>query len=217
MVEIIPAIIVKDFGELEEKIKRVEPYFSFVQLDVMDDRFVPNETFRDVQKIKEIKTSLQWEIHLMAEKPEEQIYSWSILKPKRFIFHYEAVSQTMSQLEIKALIQKIKNYGMQAGMAVNPETSLNEIEEFVRDLDLVLLMSVNPGFGGQEFIEATLPRIRALRQFWSNGKIEVDGGIKVGIAKRCAEAGADILVVGSAILEAQNLENTIKVLKADIK
>lgn len=212
MVEIIPTIIAKNFKELKEKIRRIEPYFSIVQLDVMDGRFVPNKTLLNVKKIKEIRTSLGWEIHLMVKKPEEYIYSWSTLRPKRLIFHFEAVPKS----KINSLIQKIKNYGMEAGMAINPGTQLSKIEEFVRDLDLVLLMTVNPGFGNQKFIETALPKIKELRRFWPNGKIEIDGGIKVGIAKKCAEAGADILAIGSAISEAENIEEAIEALKNDV-
>jgi len=213
MPKIIPAIIAKTVEELTEKIRLVEPYFDIFQLDVMDGKFVPNDTIMDTMALKKIKTSLRWEIHLMAEEPEKLVYQWSELKPQRFIFHYEAIKS----YKIKALIQKIKNYGMEVGTALNPGTSVEVAKDFLSDLDMILLMSVHPGFGRQEFIEATLEKIRVLRQLWPDGIIEVDGGIKIGIAKQCIEAGADILVVGSAIVEAKNIKEAVQNLKDSIK
>lgn len=204
--ELIPAIIAKNIKELKQKIKIIEPYFSIAQLDVMDGRFVDNKTLDDIREIKEIKTSLKWEIHLMAQKPEEQIYTWSVIKPQRFIFHFEAESR----LKTEDLIQKIKNYGMEAGIALNPETPVSAIEEFLSDLDLALLMSVHPGFGGQEFLEPTIEKIEELRQMWPTGNIEIDGGINLETGRRCVTAGANILVAGSAIFEAKDIKKVIE-------
>lgn len=216
MSQIIPAIIAKDIKELKEKIKIVEPYFDIAQLDVMDDVFVPNETYQNIEEIKKIKTSIRWEIHLMVKNPEREIYKWSTLKPKRFIFHYESFLPNISNIQIKTVIQKIKNYGMEAGLAVNPETPILAVEEFLPYLNSVLIMTANPGFGGQNFLEAILPKIKALRGMWPNGNIEVDGGVKIGIARKCVEAGADTLVVGSAILKAENIEKIVEELKKEI-
>jgi len=207
--ELIPTIIAKNIKELKSKIKIIEPYFSIAQLDVMDGRFVDNKTLDDIREIKKIKTSLKWEIHLMAHKPEEQIYAWSVVNPQRFIFHFEA----KSRLKTKDLIQKIKNYGMEAGIALNPETPISAIKEFLPDLDLTLLMSVHPGFGGQKFLEPTIKKIEELRQMWPNGNIEIDGGVNLETGRRCVMAGANILVAGSAIFEAENIREAINQFK----
>lgn len=217
MAQIIPAIIVKNLDELKKDIKLIEPYFNIAQLDLMDGVFVPNETYQDIEEIKKIKTPIRWEIHLMAKNPEKEIYKWSILKPKIFIFHYETFLPDVSNIKIKTLIQKIKNYGMEAGLAINPETPILAIEDFLPYLDCALIMTVNPGFGGQNFLETTLPKIRALRGMWPNGKIEVDGGINIKNARKCIEAGADTLIIGSAILKAGDIEKAVEGLKKEIK
>ncbi len=211
MVEIIPTIIAKDLAELKKKAKLLEPYFDVVQLDVMDGRFVSKKTFSNIKIIKQLKMKLRWELHLMIEKPEEVVYAWSALRPKRFIFHFEAVPSH----KIRPLIKKIKNYGMEAGMALNPKTPLAKIEEYLVDLDMVLLMTVNPGLGGQEFLSSVLPKIRALRRFWPKGRIEVDGGVKIGTAGKCVGAGANALAIGSAILGAEDIKKAISDLKRD--
>jgi len=145
MIEIIPAIIPKFFQEIEEKIKLVEPYVDWVQLDVMDGKFVNNSTWNNPNDLKSLNTNLNLEVHLMINNPEEAIDDWIESGVKRIIIHYESTDKH------KEIIEKVKRAGLEIGLAINPETSIEVIDEFYKDIDLVLIMSVNPGFGNQDF------------------------------------------------------------------
>ncbi len=205
MAEVIPAIIAKDFRELKKKIRLVEPYIEWVQLDVMDGKFVPNETFNEPKKIKKIKTKLKIEAHLMIQNPSRAVNDWLGSGCQRIIVHWESIKKSQNpQLETKKLIEKIHNSKREIGMAINPETDWREIREFIPELDLVLVMTVSPGFGGQKFKKEVIPKIESLRKFFPDVKIEVDGGISKDTGKLAVEAGADILVVGSAIFESKS-------------
>ena len=207
MIEIIPAIIAKDFQELEEKIRKVEPYVDWVQLDIMDGRFVDNLTWHNPRELKNLRTNLNLEAHLMIENPEESIDEWIESGIKRIIFHYEATQQP------KEIIEKIKKAGLGAGLAINPETPAEVVDDLIGQVDLILAMSVFPGSGGQEFLEETLEKIKRLREKYSKIKIEVDGGINPETAKKTVEAGADILVSGSYIFESEDIKRAIDELK----
>lgn len=218
MFEIIPAIIAKNFFELRKKIKKIEPYVRWVQLDIMDGLFVENATWREPRDLKNLETGLNLEAHLMIERPEESIDAWIKSGVKRIIFHYEATDKG------KEIIAKIKKAGLEAGLAVNPETPLSILETFFGDLvlkwglgsqkiDLVSFLTVQPGRGGQKFIEDVFDKIRSFRQVYPDIKIEADGGINLETAKKAVEAGADILVSGSYIFGAENTQQAIKDLK----
>ena len=210
--EIYPAIIAKDFEDLKGKIGLIEPYFSMVQLDVMDGKFVENITYGDPQGVKSIPTNLNWEIHLMVQEVEKAIDGWVEIEPMRIIFHCEAV-RNLPIDRINDIILKIKNYGIGVGMAANPETPLKAVKPFLNNLDLVLLMTVRPGQGGQRFLNEVIPKIDALRKLWPSGKIEVDGGINSETAKLAIQAGANILVAGSYIFGTEDIKKVINELK----
>ncbi len=186
-IEIIPTILVKNFEEVEDRIKRVEDYVNWVQLDVMDGIFVKNKTWANPQDLKNLKTQVKLEAHLMIKKPEEVIDEW-LKVVDRVIVHYES-----EIANLKDLIKKAHKHGKQVGLALNPETHFSVVEPFLprhgkrrgeKDLDLVLFMTVRPGWGGQKFKEWTLTKIEALRKLWPTGKIEVDGGINPETAKK---------------------------------
>ena len=243
MKEIIPAIIAKDFDDLKKKIELVEPYTSAVQLDVMDGIFVPNKTWPfdssrkagfaqgkpSVTDLNAIKTNLFLEAHLMVEKPQEAAPDWLDSPVKRIIFHWEALEKihahemipykTSSKPGFPVLdfAQEAHSRNVQLGVALNPDTPIGILDAFINDIDLVLLMSVKPGYAGQKFIEKVIPKITALRQRYRDVKIEVDGGINLGNAKQVAQAGADILVVGSAVFESNNIEKAFAEIKDSIK
>ncbi len=207
MIEIIPAIIPKFFQEIEEKIKLVEPYVDWVQLDVMDGKFVNNSTWNNPNDLKSLNTNLNLEVHLMINNPEEAIDDWIESGVKRIIIHYESTDKH------KEIIEKVKRAGLEIGLAINPETSIEVIDEFYKDIDLVLIMSVNPGFGNQDFLNESVDKIRQLRERYKNVNIEVDGGVNLETAPNVIKAGANILISGSAIFKSNNIEETIKQLK----
>jgi len=229
MIDIIPAIIAKDFKDLTEKIKLVEPYVKAVQLDVMDGVFVPNETWREPEDLEKIKTGLFFEAHLMTEKPQTVIERWLESRVKRIILHWEALEKihghemtpykTASSpgFPVIDLAEEAHKHNKELGVALNPGTPISILDMFIDDIDLVLLMSVNPGKAGQEFQEKVIPKIIALRQKYPDVKIEIDGGVSPRNAKKLAQAGANILVAGSSIFESGDIGLTINKFKDAIK
>lgn len=208
MVEVIPTIIAKDFDEIQEKIKKVEPYVDWVQLDVMDGQFVENTTWNNPADLKELETSLNLEVHLMIKEPEQYIDQWISSGVKRIIFHIESTSKT------KEIISQIKQANLGVGLAINPETSVDVIDQFIDQLDLVLVMTVNPGRGGQEFLKQSLGKIKQLRVKYKRVKIGVDGGINLETAPEVIQAGANLLASGTAIFKSDNIERTVNTLKS---
>jgi len=235
--EIIPTILVKDFKEVKDRIKKVEDYVNWVQLDIMDGLFVYNETWphsvipgrarrdglysKELEKLKKLKTKAKIEAHLMVEKPEEEINDWLNLVD-RIIIHFES-KITNRELGIKELIKRIHKKKKQIGLALNPETHHSVVLPFLprsakqqgeKDfLDLVLFMTVQPGWGGQEFKEWVLTKIVALRKIWPSGNIEVDGGVNDENIKKIVKAGVNSVCAGSYIFRSKNIEKAIINLK----
>jgi ribulose-phosphate 3-epimerase len=207
MIEVIPTIIAGDFRELQEKVKRVEPYVKWVQLDVMDGKFVDNSTWNRPADLARLETKLNLEAHLMIENPEELIEEWIKSRVKRIIVHFE------SSKEIKKVIERIKKASREVGLAINPQTPIEVVDDFILDIDLVLVMTVEPGRGGQKLIEDTLVKIKRLRDVYPSVKIEVDGGINFETAPKVIQAGANLLASGSAIFGSGDIERAIKELK----
>lgn len=212
MIEIIPAIIAEDFRELKKKIRLAEPYVDWVQIDIMDGKFVPHSTWSEPKKLKDINTNLKIETHLMILDPFKTVDDWLRAGISRVIIHWESLKLN-PEGQLKKITEKVKSYKSQIGVALNPETPWQEIKAFVKNLDLVLLMGVNPGRSGQSFREEILPKIKALREFSANLNIEVDGGVKPENVRKIIEAGANILVVGSAIFEARDVKKAIEELR----
>jgi len=208
MAEIIPTILVKKFSEVKERIKAVEKYVNWVQLDIMDGIFVNNETWNRPQDLKKIKTKIKLEAHLMVEKPEEVIEDW-LKVVDRIIVHFESKIS-----DLAGLIKKIHNSGKQIGLAINPETHFSVVEPFLQDLDLVLFMTVQPGQGGQEFQGWVLDKVRALHNMWPGGNIEIDGGMNPETVKRAIEAGVNLICAGSYIFKSKNINKAINELKS---
>jgi len=208
MIQIIPAIIAQDFEELQEKIKKVESYVDWVQLDVMDGKFVDNSTWNNPADLEHLETNIKTEVHLMVQNPENVIDDWIKSGVQRIIFHYESTDKHQE------IIERIKQAGLQVGLAINPKTSIEVIDVFVNQLDLVLIMTIQPGFGGQKFLEETLWKIKDLREKYKDVKIGVDGGINLETASKVIEVGANILFIGSAIFKSKNIEEVIKELKS---
>lgn len=210
MVKIAPSILSADFSRLLEQVKEVEEAgVDYLHIDVMDGHFVPNISFgAPVMKALKGKTNLFMDVHLMIENPDQFIGDFVDAGADLINVHIEACTH------VHRTIQLIKNYGVKAAVTLNPGTPLVSIEEILPQLDMVLLMSVNPGFGGQSYIEATTDKIRRLKAMIdSKGltcDIQVDGGINLNNVKEVVDAGANIFVAGSAIFNTESIGNTVK-------
>ena len=199
MIQIIPSILSADFARLGEEVQAVEQAgVERIQVDVMDGRFVPNITFgaRVIECLRPL-TKLAIEAHLMVDRPEDFIGAFAEAGADMIIVHQESTPH------LHRVIQQIRAAGKAPGVAINPATPAMAISEVLPDVDLVLVMTVNPGFGGQEFIPETLAKIRQvkgmLRERNLSHAIEVDGGIHEGTIRKVVEAGANFLVAGSAV------------------
>ena len=214
MSEIIisPSILSADFANLERDIKAVEDAGAdWIHVDVMDGHFVPNITI-GVPVVKSIRstTKLPLDVHLMIENPENYIEAFAKAGSDILTFHYEAVKKE----EIKDTINLIKSFGVKAGMSIKPKTSPNEIIEYLQDLDLILVMTVEPGFGGQKFMQNCAEKLPTIKQQApKNLIIQVDGGINDQTAKICTSLGANSLVAGNFIYKATDYKQAINSLR----
>ena len=206
---ITPSILSADFGKLQKEVDSVEPFADWIQLDVMDGHFVPNISF-GVPVAAAIKTKLPLDVHLMVTNPAERVAEFAALGVANITFHAEAVTTTAERLALIGLIRKGK---ATAGIAINPETPLSVIDDVIGGVDLVLIMTVHPGFGGQKFIEAALDKVRTLRKRFPRLMIQVDGGIDQKTAALARAAGADNLVAGSAVFRAADRAAVIEALR----
>lgn len=208
-----PSLLSADFGHLADDIAMLNRSESdWYHLDVMDGVFVPNISFGfPVMEAMAKLATKPLDVHLMIVQPEKFVTQVADLGAKIMNVHYEACTH------LHRTVQQIKAAGMMAGVTLNPHTPVSLLEDIIGDLDLVMLMSVNPGFGGQKFIEHAVEKTRRLKQLiQANGAstlIEIDGGVNRTTGKLLADAGADVLVAGSAVFKAQDPEEEIRVLK----
>jgi ribulose-phosphate 3-epimerase len=212
-IRIAPSILSADFGRLAEEIRLVEMAGAdLIHVDVMDGHFVPNITIGPmVVKALRSVTTLPLDVHLMIEFPDRYIEAFAESGASWITVHVETCPH------LHKTIHSIKAYGIKAGAVLNPATSPSTLEYVLSDLDLILVMSVNPGFGGQHFISSSLEKIRYLRKVLSQVDhyvpVEVDGGVNLQTIKAVVAAGADICVAGSAIFGSRDYAETIKNLK----
>jgi ribulose-phosphate 3-epimerase len=210
MIKISPSILSADFARLGEEVKAAEKAGAhMLHVDVMDGHFVPNITIGSpvVASLRKV-TGLPLDVHLMITDPDRYIQDFAKAGADILTVHCEAC------VHLHRTVQLIKESGVKAGVSLNPATPVGNLEDILHAVDLVLLMSVNPGFGGQEFIPRTLGKIARLREMISksgaSALIEVDGGVKPENARQVADAGADILVMGSAFFNSGNYEGTME-------
>jgi ribulose-phosphate 3-epimerase len=209
-----PSILSADFGHLEEEVRAIESAGAdWVHLDVMDGRFVPNLTIGPlvVEAVKRA-TRLPLEVHLMIVEPEKYLADFANAGASTLTVHQEACPH------LNRTLQQIRDLGARPSVAINPATPLSAIEEVLGDIEQVLLMSVNPGFGGQRFIPQTLSKIQRLRRMLEEREcrsvdLEVDGGIRADTARQAVEAGANRLVAGNAIFTTQDYAAAIRSLR----
>jgi len=213
MIKIAPSILSANFIKLGEEIKAAEEAgVDMLHIDIMDGHFVPNITIGPfiVESIRQV-TSLPLDVHLMIEEPDTYLRDFIKAGADYVTVHLEA------SVHLHRTVQLIKETGVKAGVSLNPATPVWSLEDILPDIHLVLLMSVNPGFGGQKFIPQTLDKIRILKKFIEEKGlttlIEVDGGINIDNAKDVASAGADILVMGSAFFHSGNYKEIMKRVK----
>lgn len=211
---IAPSVLSCDFANVQRDVEMInESSADWFHVDVMDGVFVPNISF-GFPVIKAIKkhATKPLDVHLMIVEPDQYIEEFAKSGADVLTVHYEACPH------LHRTIQAIKAAGMQAGVALNPHTPVSHLEDVIEELDLVLIMSVNPGFGGQSFIENTIKKVAQVKALieksGSPAKIEVDGGVNLETGKRLIEAGADVLVAGSFVFKSENPTLTIGALKA---
>ncbi len=216
MVKIAPSILSANFLQLGKEIKSAEEAGAdMLHIDIMDGHFVPNITIGPsiVESIRKI-TSLPLDVHLMIEEPDKYLRDFINAGADYLTVHYEA------SVHLHRTVQRIKESNIKAGVSLNPATPVWSLEYILPDIDLALLMSVNPGFGGQEFIPRVLDKIEILKRLIRDKGlltlIEVDGGIKLDNAKEIASAGADILVMGSGFFNSEDYGITIKRLRESL-
>ncbi|CAM3410388.1 ribulose-phosphate 3-epimerase [Empedobacter stercoris] len=210
---VAPSILAADFGNLAKDIEMVNnSQAEWFHLDVMDGVFVPNISYGMpiIDKINSL-TNKVLDVHLMIVDPDRYISTFKQVGADILTVHYEACTH------LHRTIQAIKAEGMKVGVALNPHTPVSVLEDVINDLDLVLIMSVNPGFGGQKFIENTYNKVSKLKQMITEANanviIEIDGGVGIQNASKLVEAGADVLVAGSAVFNAENPTAYIEALK----
>jgi ribulose-phosphate 3-epimerase len=213
MVLVAPSILSADFSKLGEEIKAVEHAGAdWIHIDVMDGHFVPNITIGPVvvSKIRKI-SDIFFDVHLMIENPGKYVEQFAKAGADLITIHAEVCDDILST------INKVKDLGCKVGVSINPETSLDVIKEIIQNVDLVLIMSVHPGFGGQSFIEDVLPKIKKTRDIISKIDkeiyLEVDGGINDKTAKTAIEYGANVLVAGNFVFKSASYKDVIQSLK----
>ncbi len=194
---------------IEETIKLIEESVAdYIHVDFMDGKFVPTKNF-ELDEVKEFlkNTKKKLDVHVMVNNPLDYLSTFSKLNTEYYTFHYEAVE------DVNETIEKIKNYNLKVGIAINPETPVDKIKPYLNKIDLVLIMSIKPGWAGQSFIPSSLDKIKELSKLKGSFKIAVDGGVNDSTVKGIKDSGADILVASSYIVKSDNYNERINKLK----
>ena len=210
MIQLAPSILSADFSKLGESVKTIEKAGAhLIHVDVMDGHFVPNISFgAAVMKSLCGKTDMPFDVHLMIENPDKYLEDFVTEQTEYITVHQEAC------VHLNRTVQHIRATGKKAGVALNPATSLSVLDYCLEDIDMVLIMSVNPGFGGQKFISSALDKVKALHEIKKNKrldfKIEIDGGINLENVRAVIDAGVEIVVAGSSVFGAEDIDDRVK-------
>lgn len=210
MLKLAPSILSADFGHLAEDVKKIEEGGAdYIHVDVMDGHFVPNISFgAPVMKCLNGKTGLPYDVHLMIENPDKYIEDFVTPQTEYITVHQETCTH------LHRTVQNIKSKGMKAGVSINPATPVSTLDCILPDVDLVLIMSVNPGFGGQKFIAGTLDKVRQLAEIKRARNldfvIEIDGGITLDNIQEVMDAGVEMAVAGSAVFKAEDVVQRVR-------
>jgi len=213
VIRICPSILNANFDDLPNEILKVARDSDLLHLDVMDNVFVPNFTF-DLNRSLEIigQSVLPVDVHLMVSEVDAKAIDYATENTASITVHYEACTDPLSTL------QKIRSVGKRAGLAIKPQTPISVVEELLNEIDMILVMTVEPGFGGQSFMESMMPKVEQARKWLRDKKlpdtwIQVDGGISLSTIKRAFEAGADTFVAGSAVYKSEDPAAMIRSLR----
>jgi len=212
-IEIEPSILSADIKNIGSELKKLGNSVQSIHIDVMDGKFVPNKTDFSPSFVKKLSTNLKKTVHLMVEDPDKKIPEYVAAGADMIIFHIEASRDPIKLIkDIKKKFPKIR-----IGISLKPKTGIEKIMNVLEYIDYVLVMSVEPGFGGQEFIEDSTKKIEKIRKAYPNIDISVDGGIKAGTANKCKKSGANILVSGSFIFKQKDYKMAVNDLINDTK
>lgn len=213
MLKLAPSILSADFSHLAEDVKKIEEGGAdYIHVDVMDGHFVPNISFgAPVMKCLNDKTDLPYDVHLMIKNPDKYIEDFVTDKTEFITVHQEAC------IHLHRTVENIKSKGVKAGVSINPATPVSTLECILPDVDLVLIMSVNPGFGGQKFIPGSLEKVRELAEIKKRKNldfaIEIDGGITLENVKEVVNAGVEVVVAGSAVFKTEDVVERVREFK----
>ncbi|MDA1334542.1 MAG: hypothetical protein O2794_00805 [bacterium] len=211
MIEIVPAINVDNFAEVERRIRMVESHATRVHIDVADGTFTKTVTWNTPEDLQNLSTDLEIEIHFMVDDPEEKLLPWLTTDVRRVLFHLESTTKA------NEIIDNLHNVGKEAGVCIRPDTSVEALHPFIDNADLVQTLAVMPGPSNQSFDEGTLKKIESLRAAFPDKDIEVDGGMRPGVASVCAHAGANYLVAASWLFNGEmSFDEALAKLKDDI-
>ena len=209
MVEIIPAINAKTWEEVREKIRRVEHFTKWVHLDVADGTFTKNTLWHNPLDLVGFESVAKIEVHLMESDPEERFEAWRVPGVRRIIVHEETVH------DFDFIRDECHRENAEAGIAITTDTSWTRLKPFMGRADMLQVLAVHPGLAGQEFQGHNYSKIKHLRMLCADCKIEVDGGVKIGVARHAVEAGADILAAASSVFNAPDIEQALRILQND--
>lgn len=207
-IKIAPSILSAKKEKLQEEVNEIEPVADLIHVDIMDGKFVPPKTFKP-EEIKAVSSKLPKDVHLMVKHPIKDgfIDDYADAGASIITIHEEAKD------DIKEAFELIRSKGLKVGISINPPSPLEKIKQYIDDVDMVLIMSVNPGYAGQKFMPEVLPKVEELRKLKPDLDIEIDGGIKEETIGQAAKAGANVFVAGSAIFGKEDRVGTIKKLK----